>query len=500
MAIKGTISGLFCQLLPLLALVACASCTPADDNSVQEACAVLRTADSLRAQGVLIDDSTALARAVTVLGRHPRRHADDYVRACYYYGCLLRSRNNYIAAMQTFINAAHTDARDHTILGQTYCNMGVICYQEGNFQLAFEMHTLSAQQHKLAADSVRYNYALYEMAYALMKQHKKDSAMCVLADIEKNTSDSYTLSLVNLTKASLYRDIQQYDSALYYADKELTLNPEEATGLMVKAQSFSLLGIKDSAAYYARLARKHTSSWDNLINIYYILAHDDNTIDEETRQQYHADRADLQTLTKQRQGRLAQAVMLLRQDMEKKPDYRWLYAIALTILIISVVGISVLLFTRRHRALVRQQRLEEQNRLERQLQNTQKAIAENEQNLAARNKALCKEIESVCGRLAQAGDIRSELHWNSYEQMCSVINRLFYHLADRLWQTDGMGETDIRLCILVLIGFTHEEIADILPCSQKSVKTMKRRTAMKLGTNGRDLRMFLLKMTANMSA
>ena len=99
-------------MLPLVwAAVVCMSCGTAKDDEPQitEACAVLNTADSLRAQGVLMDDSTALARAVTALGSHQRSHADDYVRACYYYGCLLRKRNNQTAAMQTFIDAIHTE-------------------------------------------------------------------------------------------------------------------------------------------------------------------------------------------------------------------------------------------------------------------------------------------------------------------------------------------------------------------------------------------------------
>ena len=112
-------------MLPLVwAAVVCMSCVTAkdDEQQVTEACAVLRTADSLRAQGILIDDSIALARAVTTLGSHQRRYADDYVRACYYYGRILRQRSNYTAAMQTFINAIHTETTRHDIKGRVYSN------------------------------------------------------------------------------------------------------------------------------------------------------------------------------------------------------------------------------------------------------------------------------------------------------------------------------------------------------------------------------------------
>ena len=139
MAVRRKIRRLSGVVLPLVwVAVACMSCgTVADDKQqVAEACSVLRTADSLRAQGVLIDDSIALARAVTALGSHQRSHADDYVRACYYYGCLLRKRNNYTAAMQTFINAVHTETQRHDILGRVYSNMGALCQIAEDFEMS----------------------------------------------------------------------------------------------------------------------------------------------------------------------------------------------------------------------------------------------------------------------------------------------------------------------------------------------------------------------------
>ena len=134
-------------VLPLVwAAAVCMSCGTAKDDEPQitEACAVLNTADSLRAQGVLIDDSIALARAVTTLGSHQRSHADDYVRACYYYGRLLRKHSNYTAAMQTFINAIHTETERHDIKGRVYSNMGSLCQKSSEFELAYQMYEMCA--------------------------------------------------------------------------------------------------------------------------------------------------------------------------------------------------------------------------------------------------------------------------------------------------------------------------------------------------------------------
>ena len=473
-------------VLPLVwAAVVCMSCGTAKDDEPQitEACAVLRTADSLRAQGVLIDDSIALARAVTTLGSHQRSHADDYVRACYYYGCLLRSRNNYTAAMQTFIHAAHTETTRHDIKGRVYSNMGSLCQIAEDFEMSHKMYSLSAEQFLAAKDTTAYYYARNSMAFELAEQKKKSETLALLGNIETGCTDDDVLCLIAMTKAVLYRNLEQYDSAIYYAGRELLCRPNERMGLMVKAQSFSLLGMKDSAVFYARKVTEHSPSWSEQTNAYYILSNDDETLSKEEALKIASDRADAQKMLETQRSRLAQAVLLLQQDMDRKPDNKWLYAAILTALLMTALVAGRHIVTRKKHAAEKRKRQEDTAKYNRFLKQTETLLA---------------EMENTCTIMRQCQDIKTQLCWNDYGQMCSVINKQFSLLADRLGQIDNMHETDIRLCVLVLIGFSLETIADNLPCSPNSVKTLKRRTALKLGTNSRDLRMFLLKMAANM--
>ena len=340
-----------------------------------------------------------------------------------------------------------------------------------------------------------------------MKQRKKDSVMLVLADIEHNTSDAYTLSLVNLTKASLYRDLQQYDSALYYAGRELELNPQEGTGLMVKAQSFSMLNMKDSAVYYAKLAKEQTSSWDNLINIYYILAHDDNTIDEDTRQQYHADRADIQTLTKQRQGRLAQAVMLLQQDMDRKPYFvNHIYLLLFLFFIIVVWLVAAIIIRKKHAKStkdIEKQRLQlkedqqiiiSQNR--RIKEKTE--ILNNEYN--KHKNSIIQELERNINTLMKSENWQKETEWDDYDRFCETANRHFFMIADKLKAKKVLSEKEIRLCILVMTGcFDNRQIARLICYAESGIRNYKQRIAKKLGTTSKDLRTYLFSLAVGES-
>jgi DNA-binding CsgD family transcriptional regulator len=286
-----------------------------------------------------------------------------------------------------------------------------------------------------------------------------------------------------MTKAVLYRNFEQYDSAIYYAGRELLCRPNERMGLMVKAQSFSLLGMKDSAVFYARKVTEHSPSWSEQTNAYYILSNDDETLSKEEALKIASDRADAQKMLETQRSRLAQAVLLLQQDMDRKPDYKWLYAAILTALLMTALVAGRHIVTRKKHAAEKRKRQEDTANYNRFLKQAETLLA---------------EMENTCTIMRQCQDIKTQLCWNDYGQMCRVINKQFSLLADRLGQIDGIHETDIRLCVLVLIGFSLETIADILPCSPNSVKTLKRRTALKLGTNSRDLRMFLLKMAANM--
>jgi DNA-binding CsgD family transcriptional regulator len=254
---------------------------------------------------------------------------------------------------------------------------------------------------------------------------------------------------------------------------------------VLKAQAFWGLGQNDSALYYARHVMQMPDASDvDKYNMLYITSNNDPSIDKQEVLKQTSERADINNYNiKPEKKQLAVAVMLLRQDMDRKPDYKWLYAAILTALLMTALIAGRHIVTRKKHAAEKRKRQEDTANYNRFLKQAETLLA---------------ETENTCTIMRQCQDIKTQLCWNDYGQMCRVINKQFSLLADRLGQIDGIHETDIRLCVLVLIGFSLETIADILPCSPNSVKTLKRRTALKLGTNSRDLRMFLLKMAANM--
>ena len=160
-----------------------------------------------------------------------------------------------------------------------------------------------------------------------------------------------------------------------------------------------------------------------------------------------------------------QAVQLLEKDLTRKPDWTWLYAI------IATAVLTGSLFTWRHMAHRRKMRSQLEQMKEKQTDSILQSIKQH--------------IDTT--------DINRTLHWKNYAQMKADADLYMGGIVRKL-ENYNLNETEIRLCILVLIGLNRLQIADTLPYASNSVGKLKDHTAKSLGTTGKNLRNFLLKM------
>ena len=440
-----------CMLLGLL-LTACSSYT------LREAKQTVQQSDSLWHAGQPYADSAQLAQAYETLGRWALFCPDEYAHACYHYGKLLRANENPVEAMQCFINATHSHTRDYHILGRVYSNMGSICHLASEYPLSYDMYAKSANMFLRNGDSINYYYALNNMAFELAEQGKKEETLTLLDRIDY--SDMGLLSLVNLTKSVVYRSVALYDSALDYASAELQILPDEPCGLLVKAEVFSLIGIKDAAVYYAKKVLEKPTSLNNRNNALYILTNDDETKSKTNIRETAADRSDTQKLLEIRQGKLSQAVQLLEQDIHRKPNRRWIYT--LVAIIFTFCSGCILNHTNKKHKRLQQQRMDY----------SQKRNA---------------DLKISCAALRKSENLKIELEWDDYDSMCSIVNARLGGIADKLKAIPNITTNDIRLCVLVLLDLSYEDTAMMLNLSSKSIAKLKSITAHKLGTSMRNL-------------
>ena len=453
------------------------SCSP---KALREAEEVVAQADSMRAAGQMygIDagDSATLAQAYETLGSLSLfnfHFSPSYAHAYYHYGRLLREKDNPVEAMQCFIEASHAHTRDYHILGRVYSNIGDIAHLAGEFPLAYNMYERSGQMYLKNGDSLLYYYDLNNMAFELAEQGKQEETLVLLSTIEY--SDSILLSSVNLTKAEMYKKGGLYDSAIRYANLASKIPEHQLTRMLIMAQSYSYMKLNDSAVYYANEIILRTDELFYTNSALYILTHEDNKKNIKEVRNISAERSDTQKLIEIRKGKLSQAVQLLEQDLHRKPDLAWLYAIIVTLLLVgSVIGLYIYKKRQKH-----------------QLLSQHISVLENKTETTI--VQMRQQVEERCLVLMRSSSLKKDLQWNDYEALCHFTNQQFYFLADKL-QQKGLSEKEIRLCILSLINCSYDTMAEMLFYAPNGVGKFKLRVAKKLGTTAKKMREFLIDM------
>ena len=480
------------KVITLILTIFLVACSP---REIREAKHTVILADSLWHAGTPCDDSASLAQAYETLGALPFPFREvlgvgsAYSHACYHYGRLLRQKENPVEAMQVFISATHSHTRDYHILGRIYSNMGDICHLAGDYQLSYDMFECSAEKFMQDKDTVSYYYAINSMAFELAEQEKKDEAYSLLATIENLNTNPSIIPLSLYTKALTCNKAQQYDSTIYYTSLLLSRGYHEPDLLLTRAQAYSYLGKKDSAVYYAKLILENSNKLFHRCNALYILTNDDKSEGITSIREIAKERADTQRLVEIRQGKLTQATQLLEQDLNRKPNLNWLYAIIATLLIIGI-GIVAYVKNRRKKNQLLKQEFDSLNQATEEIKEKHNALnAQYNTNY----QRVEEEIYHTCDMMRSSNNITKDLSWNNYENMCKIIDKNLYMFVTKLHHKKDLKETETRLCILVLIGYSRPQIAQILPYASNSVGKLKDQTAKSLGTTGKNLRDFLLK-------
>ena len=475
-------------------------------RAIHEAEAVVAQADSLwhegKQYGIDEGDSATLAQAYEKLGGIPLPFrtllgvgsSDSYAHACYHYGKLLRAKDHSEEAMQAFINATHSRTHDYNILGRVYSNMGDLCHLAGDFQLSYDMYERSGQMYLLNGDSLLYFYDLNNMAYELAEQGKKDSCFNIIVNIKNHASyDSVLLAYCWITQAQACLKCKQYDSLIFYAQQSKQIASTLPSSSLQLAQAYSYLGKRDSATYYALFVLNNTNELFDVNNALYILTNDDMSKDKDAIRETAAARSDTQKILEIRQGKMSQAVQLLELDLAKTPDLRWLYAVIATVLIIGA-AIVVYVYRKHKKHDLLAQKISD-------LTLKSNAVQANHEKLVNRYESQHQRREEEtlhrCALLRNCPQIAVELKWNDFDSVSNIIDNHFYLLATKLRQKAVLNETEIRLCILVLIGLNRSQIANTMPYALNSIGKLKDQTAKKLGTSGKNLRDFLIKIVVD---
>lgn len=376
-------------------------------------------------------------------------------------GKALREEGRQVEAMQAFLEAVHSGTEDAGLLGRVYSNMANMCRQANDHETAYVVYAVSAASFGRSGDTLAYAYALNNMAWEQAVMGNKESALVLVDSAVRCYPRAPLTEKIIETKAAACLFRQEYDSVLYYT---------EGAGndylLMLRAQAYSYLQRDDSATYYAQLLLPRMTNLFYLDDLYYILTHHDANADAAALRALSSERADVKKQIAERHGELTKAVQLLKQDLEREED-----SVSWAFVVLVLVGIGLLVLGAF--VVYKQRKLRTE--------------------MTAFEQARRMELAQNVRQLQESADIRQELGWEDYGAVCREIDKRFHGLASDL-QTKNMSEQGVRLCVLVLIGLSHKEMADMLNCSPKSVGKLKDVTARKLGVSGGQLQEKLQKL------
>ena len=356
--------------------------------------------------------------------------------------------------------------------------MGSISHLAGEYQLAYDMYQRSADLFLKNADTLLYYYLLNDMAVELAVQGEKEGTLSLITEIQQHCSDSDVMLHICETKAEMYRIVEMYDSAIYWINEASKFGDIGSYGTIIKAQAFDNLCLEDSARLYAECILSDTTApYHAKFNASYIISHNDSTLSKDSALILASAREDIRHYEYEpEKEKLTIVVQILQDDLIRKPNLMWLYAIIGTLVAVGIVATIYVERKRRRHQLLSQQISD--------LENMNKETIDD----------MLVQLENRCAMFKSSTNLKEDLCWNNYEELCAIINQQFFHFATKLQKTQVLTESEIRLCFLILIGLNRQQISEIFPYAVNGIGKFKYRVANKLGIEGKNLRNFLINM------
>lgn len=353
-----------------------------------------------------------------------------------------------VEAMEAFIAATRVHSDAYAFKARSFSNMATMCRIGERHELAYALYERSLEQFVYARDTLAQAYALNNMAWEQAVLANKPRALQLIDSALALCSDTAVEHKVLESHAASCLYAGEHDSVLYYAQK----SPMKSAYFdILCAQAYTFLDSKDSALHYARKVVTQTNNPRYLDDVYYILAYCDSSAQADEIRTLAATRTDLQRNLERNDPAWIEAMRIAQTALEtpQEPYYPNNIVLLIAIVLASVLAIPFIgyLFFR---------------------------------------KRLANSLEYQCRVLRQSANLREELHWKNYAEFSAVCNERLSNIVAKLEQR-GLTEREIRICVLVLIGLSYAQMADVLIRAESGIGKDKYMVAKRLGVSVRDL-------------
>ena len=462
----------------------------------RKAKAVLAEADSLLVEGVVIRDTAALGEVINALENPLRRifAREELTKAYYLMGRNLDDyHHNFSDAADFYIKADRLETKDWVLRGRINSCMGFICKQDSCFTEALEFYERACEAHQKSDNTWYYAHNLLNIAeqYVNLGEYNKADSVLQLAG-QYNIDSAYYARMVDVQALASYNQ-QDYDSALMYLMK-IEHYPRN---MGAKCYSYHLIvqclyymNHIDLATPYAKYIIANSYQAGLKTNAYYILIKYAESCNQVEQLAYYSYlREDEDRLVQQYTKSYAEATAILKDYIFNL--YPFLYLWIGVGCIILMGGVGVWIYRRKSKQVVA-----EKQQMEAELRTWKENILQkldrdkedimNEKRMIIRNIIMEYADEFAIGKSV----------WDKDKDIFRLADSCFGFVIHRLKHKYNLRNSELKICLMVLLDFPTKDCVKMLSYTEKSYPTIKRRLAERLGTSSGEMRDFLIDFIA----
>ena len=474
--------------LVALLVMSCTSCA-----HWRDAKAVAAEADSLLLYGEIIGDTAVLAATINTLSS-PLGYVfarNDLAKAYYHMARNFYHAHDYTAAADYYILCDRLKPSNPMYKGRVNSCMGFLCKQDSCFVEALEFYERANEA--FVDDERRYANGLVSIAEQYVCLHEYAKADSVLQIASSYDIDSaYYADIVDIKALALYNQ-EMHDSALVHLlsikDYPRPLEAKCFNNVLI-IRCYNKLKNTNAAISYAEYIIEHSKNPAYRSNAYFILIqsaglHNDvdqlskcsNAREDEDRKLRHISEA------------YAQASAKLKDHIRN--PYPFLYLGISVCVTIILGGVGVWIYRKKNKQIATEkQQMEAELRIWKesiqQKLDTYKEDIMSEKRMIIRNIIMEYADEFAIGKPV----------WNTDKDVFRLADSCFGFVIYRLKHKYCLRNSELKICLMVLLDFTTRDCIKMVTYTEKSFPTIKRRLAEKLGTSSGEMRDFLIDFVA----
>lgn len=445
-------------------------------QSWRDAKEVIAEADSLLVEHKIVTrDTTALLFAINTLDG-PLGHVfarEDLAKAYYFMGRNFYYLNDFSTAADYYILCDRMNPSDPMYKGRINSCMGYLCKQDSCFGEALVFYERSSKAFHESGNEWYYAHNLLNVAEQYVHLHafnKMDSVFLLLRDCQL---DSLCYARMLEIKAHALLNQQKYDAALacLLEIKNYQQNVEVQSYRAMKMMQ--LYARMDSLRQTIPLANFILQNSTNAVfrsNAYFYLIQDaekHTKLKEVAKYSYL--REDEDRKVQHNSEYYAQASTKLKVYLQNPNPYRKMGSC------IAIIGLLLILVTGGALWLCKH------------YFHTVKIGAKNK---AKRRANFMKRVFNHSIHFVKAAT------WKDDKTVRDLANLHFSDMFNRLEDTYHLSEREMQICLMVLLEYSREQMADILHLQPNTISKAKLKIAKELKTNSATLRDYLIDFLA----